>query len=122
MRWDFNVLEKLAHDLVKAGRPQDAIRVYFQMADGDPSLDGGHLGKKIGQCYESMGQLYAAKYWYGRAVEENPEVRKDCAEARQKLEAIVNIDDLIKREEYELPPGKRQRKGLWWEWDSENKS
>jgi tetratricopeptide (TPR) repeat protein len=93
---DFNVLEKRATELIKAGRPQDAIRIYFFMADGDPSLDGGYLGQKIGQCYESMGQLYAAKYWYGRAVEENPEVRKDCAEARKRLEGTVNIYDLIK--------------------------
>lgn len=120
-KWDFNVLEKCAHDLISAGRPQDAIRVYFQMADGDPSLDGGYLGEKIGQCYESMGQLYAAKYWYGRAVEENPEVRKDCAEARERLESSVDIDDLIKPEDYEVTPEKPPRKGLWTEWESERK-
>jgi tetratricopeptide (TPR) repeat protein len=101
MLWDFNVLEKKAKELMDAGRPQDAIRIYFLMADGDPSLDGGYLGGKIGQCYESMGQLYAAKYWYGRAVEENPEVRRDCAEARERLEEIVTINDLIPPEDYE---------------------
>jgi tetratricopeptide (TPR) repeat protein len=99
-KWDFNILEKRAFDLVKEGRPQDAIRIYFQMADGDPSLDAGSLGKKIGQCYESMGQLYAAKYWYGRAVEENPEVHLSSAAARERLEAIVTIDDLIQPLEY----------------------
>jgi tetratricopeptide (TPR) repeat protein len=100
MLWDFNVLEKKAKQLIDAGRPQDAIRIYFMMADGDPSLDGGYLGEKIGRCYEQMGQLYAAKFWYGRAVEENPEVRLDSAKARERLEKVVNIDDLILPKEY----------------------
>jgi hypothetical protein len=100
MRWDFNVLEKRAKELFDAGRPQDAIRIYFMMADGDPSLDGGDLGRQIGECYEAMGQLYAAKYWHGRAVEENPEVRLVSAKARERLEKIVNVDDLIPPEDY----------------------
>jgi hypothetical protein len=65
------------------------------MADGDPSLDGGYLAEKIAECYESMGYLYAAKYWYGRAVEENPEVRLASALSLERLEAEVTIDDLI---------------------------
>jgi hypothetical protein len=65
------------------------------MADGDQSLDGGYLAKKIAECYEEMKDLHAAKYWYGRAVEENPEVRIDCVEARKRLE-YVTIDDLLK--------------------------
>jgi len=97
---DFNVLEKRATELMKSGRPQEAIRIYFYMADGDPSLDGGYLGAKIAQCYEEMGHLYAAKYWYGRAVEENPQGRCDCAEARKRLEAVVTIDDLVSPQEY----------------------
>ncbi len=72
------------------------------MADGDPSLDAGSLGEKMGECYEKMGQLYAAKYWYGRAVEENPHVRVQSAQARKKLEKMVNIDDLILPKEYVL--------------------
>jgi hypothetical protein len=95
MRYDFNVLERRAQELLNSGRPSDAIRIYFFMADGDPSLDAGYLGKRIAECYEGMGQLYAAKYWYGRAVEENPVVRSDCIEARKRLEEVVNIDDLI---------------------------
>jgi hypothetical protein len=43
VRWDFNILQQRAYELVKEGRHQDAIRIYFQMADGDPSLDGGNL-------------------------------------------------------------------------------
>jgi hypothetical protein len=95
MRYDFNVLEKKAEELMKAGRPNDAIRIYFLMADGDQSLDGGYLGQRIAECYESIGHLYAAKYWYGRAVEENSFVRTACVEARKRLDALVNIDDLV---------------------------
>jgi hypothetical protein len=76
-----------------AGRPQDAIRIYLFMADGDPSLDGGYLGKKLGECYERLGDLHAAKYWYGRAVEENS-AREDCAIARMRLENVT-IDNLV---------------------------
>lgn len=101
MKIDFNVLEERAKELIAAGRPEDAIRIYFLMADGDPSLDGGYLGEKIAECYERMGYLYAAKYWYGRAVEENPQVRLDAAKARTRLEAIVTIDDLVSPREYE---------------------
>jgi hypothetical protein len=50
-----------------------------------------------------MGNLYAAKYWYGRAVEENPVVWVACVEARKRLDALVNIDDLV-------PPHVYQRK------------
>jgi hypothetical protein len=70
--YDFNVLEKRAAEFVDAGRPQDAIKIYLFMSDGDPSLDGGYLGKKLGECYELAGDPHAAKYWYGRAVEETP--------------------------------------------------
>jgi len=42
------------------------------MADGDRSLDGGYLAMRIGECHEAQGELHAARYWYGRAVEENP--------------------------------------------------
>ncbi|MEZ0225894.1 MAG: hypothetical protein ACAH83_15170 [Alphaproteobacteria bacterium] len=94
-QYDFNILEKRAKELTDAGRPHDAIRIYFFMADGDSSLDGGYLSEKIAQCYESMGQLYAAKYWYGRAVEENPEVRRDSAKALKDLDGLVTIEDLL---------------------------
>ncbi|MGE5271035.1 MAG: hypothetical protein ACM3JG_15340 [Thiohalocapsa sp.] len=61
MRYDFNVLERRAQELVAAARPQDAIRIYLFMADGDPSLDAGYLGKRLGECYERLGDLHAAK-------------------------------------------------------------
>lgn len=91
--YDFNVLERRAKDLIEAGRSSDALKIYLYMADGDPSLDAGYLGMRIGECYERMGDLRAAKYWYGRAVEENPEIPR-YVEARRRLED-VNIDQLL---------------------------
>jgi len=101
MRYDFNVLERRAQQLLEEGRPQDAIKVYFVMADGDGSLDGGSLAERIAWCYEQMNDLHAAKYWYARAIEENPHVRLESAEARKRLEQI-NIDNLISPREYIL--------------------
>ena len=94
MRYDFNVLERRAEELLAAGRPRDAIRIYLFMADGDPSLDAGYLGKRLGECYERIGELDAAKYWHGRAVEENPQARLDCAAARNRLKGVT-IGDLV---------------------------
>lgn len=102
MRFDFNVLEKRARELIDVGRFRDAIRIYIFMADGDPSLDGGYLGKKLGECYERLGEAIVARYWYGRAVEENPEVRLDCAVARERLQGH-SLDDLVPRESYVKP-------------------
>ena len=99
MRYDFNVLEKRARELIDVGCPQDAIKIYLFMADGDQSLDAGYLGKRIAECYEMLGDLHAAKYWYGRAIEENPEVRLDCIEARKRLDSLT-IDDLVPSETY----------------------
>jgi hypothetical protein len=102
MRYDFNVLEKAAKELVISGRPHDAIKIYLLMADGDPSLDGGYLGEKLGECYEMVGDLHAAKYWYGRAVEENPKARPKSVEARKRF-ASVSLDDLVPPDTYILP-------------------
>ncbi|MGH7087601.1 MAG: hypothetical protein ACREFQ_01730, partial [Stellaceae bacterium] len=82
MKLNFNILEKRAQDLVNSGYIRDALRIYFFMADGDPSLDAGYLGKKIAECYETLDEPYAAKYWYGRAVEEGPGAWPDAAAAR----------------------------------------
>ena len=94
MKYDFNKLEEKAKNLLALGLPHEAIKIYLYMADGDQSLDGGYLAKQIAQCYEKMNDLHAAKYWYGRAVEENPEVRIDCVEARKRLESVT-IDSLL---------------------------
>lgn len=101
MRYDFNVLERRAKELIDTGRLRDAIRIYLFMADGDPSLDAGYLGWKLGECYDGLGDLQAAKYWYGRALEEagSAEVWPDAAAARKKLEQ-VGIDDLVSPELY----------------------
>ena len=99
MQYNFNILEKKAQSLIESGNYRDALRIYLFMADGDTSLDGGYLGMKIAECYEKCGDLPAAKYWYGRAIEENPQARANCIEARKRLEGI-NIDDLVSPREY----------------------
>lgn len=93
MAYDFNNLETAAAALKADGRHRDALRIYFFMADGDPSLDGGYLGGRIAACYEQLGELDAARYWYGRAVEENPAVCVDEAAARARL-GEISIDGL----------------------------
>ncbi len=93
-RHDFNDLERSATHLMVEGRPADAIKIYLFMADDDPSLDGGWLGEKLGECYELLGDLHAARYWYGRAVEENPTVRSKSVAAVQRL-TDLKIDDLL---------------------------
>jgi tetratricopeptide (TPR) repeat protein len=101
VRYDFNVLEKRAKELLDENRPADAIKIYLFMADGDQSLDAGYLGLKIGQCYERMNDLHAAKYWYGRALEEDSPipVRPASVEGRKRLEHVT-IGDLVAPHEY----------------------
>lgn len=91
--YDFTQLEMAAASAKNEGRYQDALRIYLFMADGDPSLDGGYLRGRIAECYERLGELDAARYWYGRAVEENPAVCIDEAAARERLGGI-SIEDL----------------------------
>lgn len=69
---DANDMQAFADRSLQAGRYDAAIAMYLHMAEGDPSLDGGSLGHALGFCYERLGDLHAARYWYGRAVEENP--------------------------------------------------
>lgn len=95
--YDFNRLERRAMELVDADEIADAIKVYLFMADGDQSLDGGYLGERLGECYEKIGDLHAAKYWYGRAVAENPEVRLASVEALRRLQH-VGIDSILNLE------------------------
>ncbi len=95
--YNFNILERRAKDLIAEGKAADAIKIYLFMADGDPSLEAGYLGERLGKCYEIIGDLHAAKYWYGRAVEENPEVRLASVEARARL-SDVSIDPLLANE------------------------
>ncbi len=95
MRYDFNLLEKTASDLISAGRVADAIKIYLFMSDGDPSLDAGYLGTKLGECYELISDFHAAKYWHGRAIEENPGVRLSSEEAVTRLAPKAGIDHLL---------------------------
>ncbi len=85
---DFNRLERQARELIASGKAADAIKIYLFMADGDQSLDAGYLGERLGECYETIGDLHAAKYWYGRAVEENPDVRLASVAARERLHEV----------------------------------
>ena len=94
MSFDFNILEKSAQAHIGNGEYNKALAIYFFMADGDPSLDAGYLGAQIGKCYELLGELYTAKYWFGRAVEENPEVRTECIVKRKQMEAL-KIDAFV---------------------------
>lgn len=93
-RYDFNQLERTAKKFIDDGNAIDAIKIYLFMSDGDPSLDAGYLGERLGVCYEQLGDLHAAKYWYGRAVEENPEVRLEAKRAYERL-SNVGIDHLM---------------------------
>lgn len=95
MSRDFNTLERAAARLVSEQRPHDAIGIYLYMADGDPSLDGGYLAERLGERYELKGDLHAAKYWYGRAIEENPDDRAKSKEALSRL-SHVTIDHLLR--------------------------
>lgn len=96
MVYDFNILERAAKKLMEQLRFRDAIAIYLFMASGNSSLDAGYLGMKLGECYEKAGDLHAAKYWYGRAVEENPAIDAYVV-ARRRLDQI-SIDLLLQGE------------------------
>jgi hypothetical protein len=92
---DFNELEKKSMEFIENKEFHSALRIYFYMADGDPSLDAGYLGLRIGKCYELLGELYAAKYWYGRAVEEGSGAWPEAEEGVRRLDKEVNINDIL---------------------------
>lgn len=74
MAWNFNALEDEALLHLKARDFKTAREIYLVMGDGDPSLDAGSLAHRIGLTYEAEGRLMEAKYWFNRAVEENPTI------------------------------------------------
>ena len=92
---DFNALETVAAKAIHEQRFKDAIRVFLFMSDGDPSLDAGYLAERIGHCYEALNDIPAARFWYGRAVEENPEVRIESVSARERL-GPERYEDLLR--------------------------
>jgi hypothetical protein len=55
------------------------MAIYFWMGDGDPSLDAGYLAYQIAACHEALGDLHAAKWWYGRAF---PSTKKHGSDLR----------------------------------------
>ena len=78
---------------IDTGDIESALRIFFYMADG--GLDGGYLGERIGECYEELGIIYAAIYWYGRALEESGGYRP-VAESRLAVLGKMSIDDIVK--------------------------
>jgi hypothetical protein len=97
VRHEPKILYSLIREFMEAGNYQSALNVLFEMADGDPSLEGGWCGFKIGECYENLGHMMAARYWYGRAAEENPGISAYKA-ARERLED-ANIAHLAHRQD-----------------------
>ncbi|MGI8840502.1 MAG: hypothetical protein ACR2F8_06960 [Caulobacteraceae bacterium] len=93
-RLDLNTFEIAACRLVAEGAYAKAVDIYLFMSDGDPSLDGGYLGKRLGECHAALGDKWAAKFWYGRAMEENPVVNADCAARIAEL-GELNPGDLL---------------------------
>ena len=91
---DLATLETSGMELLQRGRPADALKIFYRLAEGNPSLDGGYLGWRIGQCYEALGDLNAAHYWHGRAVQENPTLRTLSAEALRRI-GELSLDDLL---------------------------
>jgi hypothetical protein len=90
---DLNTLQAVADRCFREQRYGTALAIYLHMAEGDPSLDGGSLAHAIGQCYENLSDLHAARYWYGRAAGENPGIdlyRRDFERMR-----TVRVDDLV---------------------------
>lgn len=90
---DFNTLQAFADRCVREERYGIALAIYLHMAEGDPSLDGGSLAHAIGSCYEKLGDLYAARYWYGRAVGENPGI--DLYRRDFERMSSVRVEDLV---------------------------
>lgn len=95
MRHEPNSLYGLVYGLKDKGLHKEALDILYEMADGDPSIEAGLYGYLIGECYEQIGDQMAARYWYGRAEEENPKITK-YAEARRRLES-ANIDSLVEK-------------------------
>ncbi len=90
---------------------QEAIEIYLFLASGDNSLDAGYLAVQLAQCYEQLGRLNEARYWGGRAVEENPTV-SDRIEINAHL-GPVDVDHLIPAKAYttEMLPSWQNPKG-----------
>lgn len=71
---DFTKISTFAYRLEETGTYSEAIKIYYCLCDGDSSLEAGYFAQRISICYEKLGDKFAAKYWAGRAVEENPTI------------------------------------------------
>lgn len=47
-RYEFSHLDRTAKKLINDGNVTDPIKIYLFMTDGDPSLDPGYLGERLG--------------------------------------------------------------------------
>jgi hypothetical protein len=92
---DFTKISTIAHRLEEIGKYSEAIKIYYCLCDGDSSLEAGYFAQRISICYEKLGDSFAAKYWAGRAVEENPTIVQ-YTEQREKFSSvgILNLVDL----------------------------
>ena len=96
-KFDFNNLEKLALQLQKSLRHEEAIAIYLFMSDGDRSLDAGHLAFCLAHCYRFLNRLPEAQYWARRAVEENPSI--DVYQELKKDLGAISIEAILAKAE-----------------------
>lgn len=76
---------RAAERFKQEGNFRRCLDIYLLLSDGDPSLEAGTYAVEIAECYESLGDILAAYYWYGRAVEENPHVHLGASQKRLVL-------------------------------------
>jgi tetratricopeptide (TPR) repeat protein len=93
MPTDLNVLQKYASKYLEVGEFDEAIALFLEIAHSDKTLDAGYLAERIGFCYEQKRQFHVAKYWYDRAVEENPEIEAYKTAARRFT--ALTVDELV---------------------------
>jgi tetratricopeptide (TPR) repeat protein len=67
-----NQLEKNACFFIERGFYREAIELYFLLSEGDDSFDAGGNAFKIGICYEKIGDIKSAVFWYFKATSEAP--------------------------------------------------
>ncbi len=91
---DINDEYRWLDDRMEKGEYRRAAARFYALMDGDPSLEAGCNAEKLAACYDAMGEVQPARYWYRRAVEENPETHQHARARRQILEAH-NVDHLV---------------------------
>jgi hypothetical protein len=71
---DLNNIVAKIDKLIHEERYNDALFLLYYISIDDPSLEAGYYAYLIGKCYEETNNITGARFWYKRAVEENPEV------------------------------------------------